>query len=71
MLPVDIEFLFTLLGFAGKGSSLPFSMVHSCIKLIVISISTFTCTYNYSGPDLQGQQSPVFIYSFIFLPRLL
>ena len=69
MLPVDIKFLFTLLGLAGKGSSLPFSMVFSCIKLIVISISTCTCTYSYSGPDLQGQQSPVFIYFFIFLPR--
>ena len=69
MLPVDIKFLFTLL--AGKGSSLPFSMVFSYIKLIVISISTFTCTYNYSGTDLQGQQSPVFICSFICSPRLL
>ena len=68
MLQVDIKFLFTLLGLAGKGSSLPFSMVFSCIKLIVISISTFTCTY--TGPDLQGQQSPVFTYSFICLPSL-
>ena len=68
MLPVDIKFLFTLLGLAGKGSSLPFSMILSCIKLIVISISTFTCTYNYSGPDFQGQQSPVFIYLSSFCP---
>ena len=40
MLPVYIKFLFPSLGLAGKGSSLPFSMVFSSIKLIVISIST-------------------------------
>ena len=68
MLPGNIKFLFTLLGLAGKGSSLPVSMVFSCIKLVVISISTFTCPY--AGPDSQGQQSPVFIYYFISLPRL-
>ena len=45
MLPVYIKFLFTLLWLAGKGSSLPFSMIFSGIKLIVISISTLTCTY--------------------------
>ena len=66
MLPVYIRF--TLLWLAGKGSSLPFSMVFSGMKLIVISISTFTCTN--AGPDLQGQQSPVFIYDFICLPWL-
>ena len=32
-------------------------MVYLCIKLFVISISTFTCTY--AGSDLQRQQSPV------------
>lgn len=44
-------------------------IVFSCIQLIVISTSTFTCTYARS--DLQGQQSPVFIYYVIYFPRLL
>ena len=36
-------FLFLhLLGLAGRGSSLSIFVIFSCIKLIVISISTFT-----------------------------
>lgn len=34
-------------------------IVFSCIQIIVISTSTFTCTYARS--DLQRQQSPVFL----------
>ena len=40
MLPEYIKFLLTLLGLADQGSSLPFSMIFSCTKLIVKSIST-------------------------------